>query len=150
MKTVSTRSKKSVRLSSSKRLGALFKHPFFWTLTALGNSLILMGSIFLYLSEASAQPAPFEFIDSLLWSTSLVTTIGYGNHVPLTTSGKISVLVLMMLGTLFVWSYMAFVVTALISPALTTLEKDLDEVEREINELKQLEESIIKPHKDRK
>lgn len=150
MKTTSMRSKNSRRRNSSKRLGALFKQPFFWTLTGIGNSLILIGSISLYLSEESTQPAPFKFIDSLLWSTSLVTTIGYGNHVPLTTYGKVTVLILMMLGTLFVWSYMAFIVTALISPELTTLEKDLDEVEREIIELKQLEESKINSLKNKK
>lgn len=125
----------------TKRIRALLKHPFFWILTVSGNSLIVIGSLLIHFTEKSAQSQPFEYIDSLLWSTSLVTTIGYGNHVPLTFYGKMSVLVLMLLGTLFIWSYMAFVVTAIITPELSSLEKDLSEVERELLILKKIEEA---------
>ena len=138
--------KRSHKVGYTRRLHALLKHPFFWTLTVFGNSLIVLGSVLLHLSEAEAQAQPYEFIDSLLWSAGIVTTIGYVNHNPVTFFGKVSVLILMLLGTLFVWSYMAFLVTALISPELSSLEKDMNEVERELASLKSLEEQkIIQP-----
>lgn len=133
--------RRHIRVGYAKRMQALIKHPFFWVLTLTGNSLILVGGLSLYLSEAETQQQPFHFIDSLLWSTGLVTTVGYGNYVPLTLAGKISVLVLMMLGTFFVWAYMVFVVTALITPELSSLEKEMNDVERELINLKQIEES---------
>lgn len=137
--------RRHLRLSYSKRARALLRHPFFWFLTISGNTLILIGGVFIHWGEAEVQNQPFGFMDSLLWSTGLVTTIGYGGHLPLTFTGKVTVLVLMLLGTLFIWAYMAFVVTALISPELSSLEKDLNEVEREILILKQMEETKKNP-----
>lgn len=119
-----------------KRFLALIKHPFFWVLTIVGNSTILIGSLLIYWTENSFGKVPLGFLDSLLWSTGLVTTIGYGDFTPETTAGKIVVLILMMSGTLFIWSYMAFLVTGIMAPEISSLEKDVHEVEKEIRDLK--------------
>lgn len=119
-----------------KRFLALIKHPFFWVLTIVGNSTILIGSLLIYWTENSFGKVPLGFLDSLLWSTGLVTTIGYGDFTPETTAGKIIVLILMMSGTLFIWSYMAFLVTGIMAPEISSLEKDVHEVEKEIRDLK--------------
>lgn len=119
-----------------KRLLALIKHPFFWVLTVAGNSVIGFGSYLLYYFENLNQTVKVSYLDCVLWATGLVTTIGYGDFVPQTTSAKIVVLILMLSGTLFVWSYMAFLVTGLIAPELNSLEKDVHEVEKEVLELK--------------
>ena len=42
----------------------------------------------------------------------------------------------MLTGPIFVWSYMAFLVTGLIAPELSSLERDVHEVERELHGLK--------------
>ena len=118
------------------RLGALLKHPFFWILTISGNAIIVVGAFLLYHFESGGPGAPTDFLDSLLWSTGTVTTIGYGNYTPVTVEGKVTLLILMFAGTLFVWSYMGFLVTGLIAPELTTLERDVHEVEKEIHDLK--------------
>lgn len=118
------------------RLLKLFKTPFFWFLTIMGNFLILLGSGLLYHFESTSPTRPIQYVDSLLWSTSLITTIGSTNYVPETIYGKLTVIILMLLGTLFVWTYMAFLVTALITPELANLEKDVLEIEKEILELR--------------
>lgn len=64
-----------------------------------------------------------------------MTTVGYGSYTPETISGKFMILALMLFGTLFVWSYMAYVVRALIAPELSTLEKDVHELEKEVHQL---------------
>jgi len=140
MSTNVLRARRHSKMSYAKRIRTLVKRPFFWALTILGNSLIIVGSVLIHLSESGFQAQPFEFIDSVLWSTGIVTTIGYGSYIPLTLLGKMSVLGLMLFGTLFVWSYMAFIVAALISPEISSLEKDMNEVERELLILKQMEE----------
>ena len=76
-----------------------------------------------------------EFIDFLLWSMGTVTTIGYGNYMPFTLHGKITLLILMALGTLFVWTYMGFLVTALLAPELASLEREVQDVERDVEEV---------------
>lgn len=125
------------------RFHALVKHPLFWILTLGGNSIVFVGSLFLYQFERNSTGSPSEYIDYLLWSMGTVTTIGYGNYSPVTFPGKITLLLLMAAGTLFVWSYMAFLVTGLLAPELSSLEhdlhgveKDVEEVEKEIKELK--------------
>lgn len=75
-----------------------------------------------------------EYIDCLLWSAGTVTTIGYGDYIPHSFYGKITVLLLMLTGTLFVWSYMAFLVSGLISPEMASLEREMHEVEKEVRE----------------
>lgn len=135
---------KTVKINKfKKRFTALAKHPFFWILTAGGNSIILVGSALLYTFEANTQQPPMTFLDSILWSTGTVTTIGYGNYHPQSFSGKITILFLMLAGTLFVWSYMAFLVTALIAPEPTSLEKDVHDVEKEIQGLRQEDKQKI-------
>tara|TARA_B110001454_G_C12723220_1_gene435915 strand:+ start:2652 stop:2795 length:144 start_codon:yes stop_codon:yes gene_type:complete len=43
---------------------------------------------------------------------------------------------MMLFGTLFVWSYMAFLVTALIAPEISALEIEVKKVEVDLNRLK--------------
>jgi voltage-gated potassium channel len=127
---------KKINLNRYKnRLVALIKHPFFWILTLGGNAIVLLGAIFLFIFESESPHGPKEFIDSLLWSMGTVTTIGYGSLTPVTFSGKITVLILMALGTLFVWSYMAFLVTGLINPELSSLEKEVQDIEKEVRDV---------------
>lgn len=118
---------------SRNRFKALFRNPFFWTMTAIGNSIILAESFFLWIFETDSQH-PMEYIDCLLWSAGTVTTIGYGNYIPYSFNGKVTVLILMLLGTLFVWSYMAFLVSGLIAPEMASLEREMREVEKEVRE----------------
>lgn len=135
--------KKNEKAAYTKRFIALVKHPLFWFLTIAGNMMIIFGSIALYKFENNGVK-PKEFIDSLVWSASIVTTIGYSSYEAHTFWGKLTVIVLMLLGTFFLWSYMAFLVSALISPALNALEKEVQDVEKELTELKTEENKLIK------
>lgn len=113
----------------------LLKQPFFWILTLTGNIVIFLGGFLLYLIE-SPQNNSLQFLDALLWSMGIVTTVGYGNFIATTATGKWLILFLMAFGTLFIWSYMAFIVTGLINPELSHLERDVQDLEKEISGLK--------------
>lgn len=113
----------------------LVTHPLFWFFTLGGNGLIILGSTLLYHLESEVNHS-LKFIDFVLWCTGIVTTIGYGSYEPQTFYGKITLLVLMLLGTLFVWSYMALLVSMLVTPALVALEKEVQEVEKEITDFR--------------
>ncbi len=118
------------------RIKALFKTPLFWILTFLGNLVILLGSLLIYHFESPIIPNKLDYLDCLLWSTSLTTSIGYNTYAPQTIGGKLTVISMMLFGTLFVWSYMAFLVTALIAPEISALEIEVKKVEVDLNRLK--------------
>jgi hypothetical protein len=100
-------------------------------LTALGNSIILIGALLISFFEKQS------FLDSLAMSAGLVTTVGYSNFTAVTDIGKIITIGLMLIGTLFVWSYMGFLVTGLIAPELNSIEKDVHDVEKELKEIRE-------------
>jgi len=118
------------------RMQTLFKTPLFWLLTFLGNLIILLGSLLLYFFESQSSNPALDFLDCLLWSTSIITGVGYNTYIPHTSIGKIAVIGMMLLGTLFIWAYMAFMVTALIAPELTALENEVQKVESDLIKLK--------------
>ncbi len=96
---------------------------------------MLAGGLLIMIFEMKVQPN-LSYLDFLLWSAGIVTTIGYGGYTAETTLGKLIVLMLMLVGTLFIWSYMAFLVTALFAPELSSLEKDFHDVEKEVRDLR--------------
>ncbi|WP_409479880.1 ion channel [Pseudobdellovibrio sp. HCB154] len=137
--------RRTVTLTQYKsRFLALVKHPFFWFLTIFGNSVILLGSVLIYFFEAELSEKSLQFIDCILWSAGLVTTIGYADFTPQSLGGKIVVLTLMMCGTLFIWSYMGFLVTGMITPELSSLEQDVHDVEKEIKDMKVENQNLTK------
>jgi len=62
-----------------------------------------------------------------------MTTIGYGTVVPVTPMGKVLSLGMMLVGSLFLWSYMALFVSVLLAPELGHLEKEMGDIESDIS-----------------
>lgn len=87
--------------------------------------MILGGSALLMLFESNANEEPKMFLDYVLWSAGTVTSVGYSDFTPQTIPGKLTILFLMLSGILFVWSYMAFLVAALLAPELADIENDI-------------------------
>ncbi len=112
------------------RIIHLLKNPAFVGLTILGNSIIVLGSISFYYFEKTTHVPELSYLDCLVFSTGIVTTVGYGNVVIASVGGKLTVLFLMLMGTIFVWSYMAFLVTALLAPELINLEEETVKMEK--------------------
>ncbi|MGZ3722897.1 MAG: ion channel [Bdellovibrionales bacterium] len=119
-----------------RRFLNLFRHPLFWILTLLGNSTVAAGGVLLYYFETDVQDFPLSLLDALLWSLGMMTSVGYGPWTPVTLGGKLTSGALMLGGTLFIWSYMAFLVTGLITPELAHLESDVHVMEKDIHNLR--------------
>jgi hypothetical protein len=122
--------------NSKSRFSHVFKNPLFWILSIVGNMIILVGGAALMLFEMPMKTGSNHYIDYILWSAGLVTTIGYGDFMAQTLAGKWTVLIIMLLGTLFIWSYMAFLVAGFFSPELKAFEKDIHEFEKDVRKLK--------------
>lgn len=82
-----------------KEMVILIKSPPFLLLTVLGNSLIGLFSLVFYLIESEHNSKLKGFIDALWWGFATATTTGYGDITPVTFSGKILGIFLMLTGT---------------------------------------------------
>ncbi|MCI0747182.1 MAG: potassium channel family protein [Verrucomicrobia subdivision 3 bacterium] len=69
----------------------------------IGNLILLSCVAVFHTVETGANPAVRTWLDSAWWGVTTVTTVGYGDVVPVTTVGRIAGIVLMIAGvSLFV------------------------------------------------
>ncbi|MBK6729799.1 MAG: potassium channel family protein [Bacteroidetes bacterium] len=79
-------------MRSSRMISNVFKnhrHELMLSFT-LALSLIIISSCIIFFAEHDAQPEKFKSIpDTLWWSVTTLTTIGYGDMIPITIMGKL-------------------------------------------------------------
>src|SRR6185436_15729726 len=90
--------------------------------------------------ESGANPHLHSWIDTLFWTVATVTTVGYGDVNPVTIGGKVVGICMMIVGSLFLWSYTALFAGALISPDLKSVEEEVADLEKEL----ELDEQVLK------
>ncbi|MGZ3698850.1 MAG: ion channel [Bdellovibrionota bacterium] len=122
----------SIRLVVRKRLHALFKQPIFRFITIWGHACILSGTFGFYYFEHGINPKIHNLLDTLVWTIGTVTTVGNGDVAAVTTGGKFTSIAMMILGSLFLWSYTALFAGALVAPELRQVEEEVEEIERDI------------------
>jgi len=62
-------------------------------------TLMLMASTTMYYIESEAQPEVFRSVfDSMWWATATLTTVGYGDIIPITVAGKFLAALIAILG----------------------------------------------------
>ncbi len=106
--------------------------------TLLASSIVIIVSGVLISAIDPAFDTPFE---GIWWAWVTISTVGYGDYVPVSTPGRIFAIVLILLGMgLFA------LLTAQISAALIgRVGEDIVEVEREVKEL-EMDEAAIHLH----
>lgn len=114
---------------------ALMKHPLFTLLTIGGNTFIAGGAAVFYYLEKETNPKVVTFLDSLWWAVSTVTTVGYGDIIPVTTAGKIAGMILMIFGTALFSSFTALFASILLEPEIVEVEKEVRELEKSMSHL---------------
>ncbi|MBI1343561.1 MAG: ion transporter [Terrimonas sp.] len=91
----------TVYLKSSRMVSNVFRNHIQELVLSftLAMSLIVISSCMLYFAEHLAQPEKFKSIpDTLWWSVTTLTTIGYGDMVPITSTGKILTSIIALIG----------------------------------------------------
>lgn len=64
----------------------------------VAGSVMLVGSVVAYYAEHPTNPEFATFGDSLWWAIVTLTTVGYGDIVPATTTGRIAAVMIMLTG----------------------------------------------------
>lgn len=129
-----------------KRLLGLFKQRVFVFMTLWGHLTIFTGAVAFYYFEQGVNPKINSALDTLTWAIGTVTTVGSGDLTPITSEGKVVSICMMILGSLFLWSYTALFAGALVAPELRVLEKEVKDLDQEVHafekDMKMEEKSI--------
>ena len=93
----------------------------FLTLSVIGNLIVFLFAAIIFYIEKDINPTISTFMDSLWWSFSTATNVGYGDIVPITYQGKFVGICLMLIGVAIFSIY-----TALFARAILDDPKYLD------------------------
>ena len=113
--------------------------------------VIISGAILFYFFEYGVNPSVNSLDDALWYILITITTVGYGDIYPHTVGGRFATLIIIIGGLAFV-SYAAFKITGLffeqtedketvMEKRLESLDKKIDRLREEMNELKKLLEA---------
>ena len=123
----------------SQKLLKAFLNPTFKYLVVAGNGILLIVTTAVYYLERNVNPQIKSYFDSLWWGVTTITTIGYGDIVPITFAGRVIGIVLMYLGPvlfiLFTGTLLQFLFKEEIRKELTPLEKEVHQEEVEQNQI---------------
>lgn len=118
-----------------QRLTRLITQPVFLLITVWGHLTILAGSVGFYFFEHNDNRAIHSFLDAIYWAVATITTVGYGEASPVTPGGKIVGIIMMVLGSIFLWTYMALFVSALVAPEIKVVESEIEDIEADVERI---------------
>lgn len=132
MKTKLTTSSKILAF----RVTSLLKHPMFRVLTLVGNSVMALSAYVFYLLEHPTNPKVRSYLDGLWWAVTTCTTVGDGDIIPSTLSGRILGITMMIFGTALFCSFTALFSSVLMGSKLDEVEEEIAGVDEKVKELK--------------
>lgn len=118
----------------SKKFLSVFTDPVFLFLAFMGNGVLILATLSVYSFEKGVNPKMLTYFDSLWWGVSTITTIGYGDIVPVTLEGRLIGVGLMYLGSVLFVLFSGALVKYLLHREVGLEEKHLVQMLHEINE----------------
>lgn len=113
-----------------------------------GNIVLLASAFLFFMAEQPANPAVRGFLDAIWWAFSTVTTVGYGDIVPVTGYGRMIGVVLMISGAVFFFGFTAILITGFSTLTSAEFEKSerltLAEYEDVARRLDQISERLAR------
>ena len=119
-----------------KRFLLLFRSRQFIGLTVMGNLFIIALSVVFYYVEESENYLVTTWLDSLWFSFATVTTLGYGDIVPMTDTGKIIGMFSMLIGTGLFATYTALFANALLGREFIKMDRKMRVIKKNVEGLK--------------
>ncbi len=120
-----------------RRFFLLFKSRQFIGLSLLGNTFIVILSVIFYAVEEHENYLVTDWLDALWFSFATVTTVGYGDIVPMTTAGKIIGIISMLIGTGLFASYTALFANALLGREFRMMDRKMRVIKKNVDGLKE-------------
>jgi voltage-gated potassium channel len=108
-----------------------------FTLLAAAAVVILLGTLVMYSIESKAPNTKMKtFLDALWWCVATVTTVGYGDVVPVTSVGRMVALVYMFFGIAMISILLSVITNTFYRKKIQ--KDELEEKEREMKYLRDL------------
>lgn len=133
--------KKMKRLfkSETKKIIRALTHPTFIYLTIVGNSILVISTAVVYQLEKNINPHMKTYFDSLWWGVSTITTVAYGDIIPITFTGRVIAIFLMYTGTVLFITFTGVILTILMKDEMNRelhpIEKELKRDEIEVSSI---------------
>ena len=108
-----------------------FTHPTIIYLTLVGNSVLFAATLATYFIEKDMNPDMGSYFDYLWWGVYTITTVGYGDILPVTFTGRVIGIFLMYAGSVMFITFTGAILTILMREEVS---KELDPIEREVRE----------------
>ncbi|MGZ3710729.1 MAG: ion channel [Bdellovibrionota bacterium] len=106
-------------------LKRLFRQPVFLFVTIWGHLAIFGGAVLFRHFEKEINPYAVSLFDGYYWAISTATTAGTANVAPMSVGGKLVAIGLMIIGSLFLWSYAALFAASVVLPSMHEIERDV-------------------------
>lgn len=113
----------------TRKLLNIFFDPAFIYLTLVGNAFLVVATLAVYWVEKGVNPNIHSYFDSLWWGVATITTVAYGDVVPVTFTGRIIGIVLIYTGTLMFVTFTGLILMLLMKEEV---EHELSPLEREM------------------
>lgn len=113
------------------KLKKAFFHSTFLYLSIVGTVILFLATGVVYLLEKNVNPKIHHFFDSLWWGVSTITTVGFGDIVPVTTAGRIIGIFLMYTGTVLFITFTGILVMVWTKEEV---EKEIGPIEKEMHQ----------------
>ncbi|MCZ0933097.1 MAG: potassium channel family protein [Oligoflexia bacterium] len=91
-------------------------------ITVIGNAIMFLSAYLFYYSEKTVNAQVNTYWDALWWAICTVSTVGYGDIVPITGLGRIVGAVLIIFGVIFFLGFIAVLTSVL--PSFMGQRKD--------------------------
>jgi voltage-gated potassium channel Kch len=126
----------------SHQLLRAFLHPTFIYLTVVGNVILFLATTAVYFLERNVNPPMSSYFNCLWWGASTITTVAYGDILPITLPGRLIAIGLMYTGTVLFITFTGVLLTFLmreeVERELTPLEKEIRVEEKETERIERL------------
>lgn len=104
---------------------------------------VLFATIAVYELERGAPGANIHTAgDALWWAFATITTIGYGDHYPVTVTGRVVAVVLVVFGLSFFGTFTAYVASFFLERAQLKEETEIQHLIREVRKLREKVEAL--------
>ena len=114
----------------------MLHHPIVWGLTVVGNIILFAATTAVYFFERESNPFMETYLDALWWAVSTVTTVGYGDIVPLTTGGRLVGMALMFSGTVIFMGFVGLFASLFVRIEIKELHRQVESLNRRVDDPK--------------